>query len=243
MVRSIQENVPVGDAVVGWVPPQALSAAPMRGRYVALAPLDASAHADALFAAYRGHDQVWDYLPYGPFASSAALGAWISEATASGEVAFHALRRVDQPGWHGVSSYLRITPQSGSIEVGHLNFSPLLQRTAAATEAMYLMMQRAFDAGYRRYEWKCDALNLPSRRAAQRLGFSYEGVFRQATVVKGRNRDTAWFSVIDTEWPALKAAFEVWLADSNFSDGPPRFRLSDLTSPLRVATDPAVTSG
>lgn len=242
MTRSRGGTVPLGNPVVGWTPPQALRAQNAVGRYVELAPLEANAHAVDLFTAYQGHDQVWDYLPYGPFASAAALGSWISDATAGGDVEFHALRRLDQPGWHGVASYLRIMPQSGSIEVGHLNFSPSLQRTAAATEAMYLMMQRAFEAGYRRCEWKCDALNVPSRRAAQRLGFSFEGVFRQATVVKNRNRDTAWFAIIDTEWPALKAAFEGWLAETDVRDAAPRSRLSDLTAPLLAATDPSLVS-
>jgi RimJ/RimL family protein N-acetyltransferase len=132
-----------------------------------------------------------------------------------------------------VASYLRIEPASGSIEVGHINYSPLLQRTPAATEAMYLMMQRVFDLGYRRYEWKCDALNARSRAAAQRLGLSFEGVFRQATVYKGRNRDTAWYAAIDQEWPALQAAFLQWLDPANFDeDGRQRLRLADLTSPV-----------
>jgi RimJ/RimL family protein N-acetyltransferase len=132
----------------------------------------------------------------------------------------------------GFGSYLRITPEAGSIEVGFLAFSPRLQRSVAATEAMYLMMKWAFEAGYRRYEWKCDALNAPSRRAAQRLGLSYEGVFRQATVVKGRNRDTAWFAAIDAEWPALEAAFQTWLAPENFdADGRQKTSLRELTRP------------
>ena len=131
----------------------------------------------------------------------------------------------------GVASYLRISPSSGSIEVGHINYSPLLQRTPAATEAMYLMMAQAFDLGYRRYEWKCHALNAPSRSAAQRLGFSFEGIFRQAAVVKGRNRDTAWYAAIDEEWPALREAFERWLDPTNFDEkGNQRVRLSDLTA-------------
>ena len=133
----------------------------------------------------------------------------------------------------GVASYLRIDPASGSIEVGHINYSPLLQRTPAATEAMYLMMQRVFELGYRRYEWKCDALNARSRAAAQRYGFSFEGVFRQATVYKGRNRDTAWYAAIDQEWPALQAAFLQWLDPANFDqDGRQRVRLADLTGPI-----------
>jgi hypothetical protein len=129
----------------------------------------------------------------------------------------------------------------GSIEVGHINYAPALQRTRAATEAMYLMMRWAFEAGYRRYEWKCNALNLGSRRAAERLGLSYEGVFRQAAVVKGRNRDTAWFAAIDSEWPALREAFEAWLAPTNFdAEGRQRERLGDLTRLVRVSSDPAL---
>jgi RimJ/RimL family protein N-acetyltransferase len=131
----------------------------------------------------------------------------------------------------GLASYLRIDPRVGSIEVGHLRFSSLLQRTPAATEAMALMMRRAFELGYRRYEWKCDALNAPSRAAAERLGFEFEGIFRQARLNKGRNRDTAWFSILDREWPALRPAFERWLDPANFdANGKQRARLSELTA-------------
>ncbi len=154
---------------------------------------------------------------------------------------FYAIRNLESGHWQGVASYLRIAPEAGSIEVGHINFSPALQRSRAATEAMFLMMQWAFEAGYRRYEWKCDARNLPSRRAAQRLGLSYEGIFRQASVVKGRNRDTAWFAAIDSEWPALKEAFTAWLSPSNFdSAGRQKERLGDLTGLVRAAGDPAL---
>ena len=140
----------------------------------------------------------------------------------------------------GVASYLRIDPVAGSIEVGHINYSPKLQRTVAATEAMYLMMRRAFELGYRRYEWKCDSLNAPSRAAAQRYGFSFEGTFRQAWVYKGRSRDSAWFSIIDTEWPALREAFERWLAPENFdAAGQQRVSLASLTAPLLKTRYPA----
>src|SRR3954465_7648131 len=133
----------------------------------------------------------------------------------------------------GVASVLRVDPANGCIEVGGLAYSPLLQRKPAATEAMFLIMGQAFKLGYRRYEWKCNALNAPSRAAAQRLGFSYEGIFRQATVVKGRNRDTAWYSIIDAEWPALRQAYEAWLAPANFdAHGNQRTQLSALTAPL-----------
>jgi RimJ/RimL family protein N-acetyltransferase len=138
-----------------------------------------------------------------------------------------------------VTSYLRIAPKAGAIEVGHIHFGPSLSRTAAATDAMYLMMRHAFELGYRRYEWKCDALNRPSRAAAQRFGFSFEGLFRNATIYKGRSRDTAWFAVTDAEWPHLKAAYERWLDPENFAEGRQRQRLSDLTrSGLRNLCDP-----
>ena len=154
---------------------------------------------------------------------------------------FYVLRDMATGQCGGVASYLRITPEAGSIEVGHICLAPEIAQSLAWTEAMFLMLQWAFDAGYRRYEWKCNALNMPSRRAAQRLGFSFEGIFRQATVAKGRNRDTAWFSVIDSEWPALREAFVAWLAPSNFdSRGRQRERLSDLTRLVRAGSDPAL---
>lgn len=159
---------------------------------------------------------MWTYLGYGPFASLADYQAWMQIACMGDDPLFFTImdRASNKP--LGLASYLRIDPRSGSIEVGHLAYSPLLKRTAAATEAMYLMMARAFDLGYRRYEWKCDSLNAPSRSAALRLGFTFEGIFRQATVVKGRNRDTAWFAIIDKDWPAIREAFVRWLSPDNF---------------------------
>jgi len=170
------------------------------------------------------------YLPYGPFQSLETYTRWLVTATASDDPQLWAIEDAVTASAVGVAAYLRIDPESGSIEVGHLNYSPLLQRRPAATEAMYLMMRRAFELGYRRYEWKCDALNAPSRAAATRLGFSYEGLFRQARVNKGRNRDTAWYSVIDRDWPRLRGAFEQWLAPSNFDErGVQRVSLTSLT--------------
>ncbi|WP_298919570.1 GNAT family protein [uncultured Roseobacter sp.] len=231
----------LGFPVPNWSVPPAPEGAPLKGSYAELERLDADAHAALLYRAYEGEDQVWDYLPYGPFSSSALYHRWVREAGGYPSTLFYAVRNLESGNWEGVASYLRIDPQNGSIEVGHINYSPSLQRTRAATEAMYLMMEWAFANGYRRYEWKCNALNLGSRRAAQRYGFSFEGVFRQATVVKGRNRDTAWFAIIDAEWPALKSAFEAWLAPSNFdTDGRQRERLGDLTQLVRVASDPAL---
>ncbi len=207
-----------------------------------LEPLSAERHAALLYRSYAGHDEVWDFLPYGPFSSSAQYHRWVREVEADPALQFYAIKNLATGAFEGVASYLRIAPEAGSIEVGHINFSPALQRTRAATEALFLMMRWAFDAGYRRFEWKCNALNLKSRRAAQRLGLSYEGIFRQATVVKGRNRDTAWFAAIDAEWPALREAFSAWLARSNFDEGGQQIEsLADLTQLVRVAKDPALT--
>lgn len=230
---------PLGAPVDNWTPPPAPTRARMEGRYAVLEPLRAEAHAALLYRVFDGEEAVWDYMPNGPFASSAAFHRFIKECEASDDPLFFAIQNRETGAYEGFASFLRINPQAGSIEVGYIAMSPALQRTRAATDAMHLMMTWAFEAGYRRYEWKCNALNLPSRRAAQRLGFSYEGVFRQAQVVKGRNRDTAWFAVIDTEWPALSEAFRLWLDPSNF-DGAGRQieRLSDLTRLVRVADDP-----
>lgn len=229
----------VGAPVPNWTPPPRPSDAPLQGQYVRLEPLQAEKHAALLYRAYVDHDPVWDYLPYGPFSSASQYHRWVRDVAGQPDPAFYAIQNLDSGAWEGVASYLRISPEAGSIEVGHINFSPALQGTRAATEAMYLMMAWAFEAGYRRYEWKCDAMNVPSRRAGQRLGLSYEGVFRQATVVKGRNRDTAWFAAIDQEWPALKEAFSVWLRPENFDrTGRQIESLRDLTGLVRVSSDP-----
>ncbi|MGI1662484.1 GNAT family N-acetyltransferase [Palleronia sp. KMU-117] len=230
-------------ALPDWAPPPRPSRAPMTGRYVRLDPLS-TAHAADLHRANAESDAIWEYLPYGPFPDAAAYRAWVETVAGRDDPLFFAIRNLETGRWCGVASCLRITPEAGTIEVGHINFAPALQRTRAATEAMSLMMARAFETGYRRYEWKCNARNLGSRRAAQRLGFSYEGVFRQAAVIKGRNRDTAWFAAIDAEWPRLRAAFEAWLDPANF-DGAGRQRtpLSDLTAPILAARDPALQAG
>jgi RimJ/RimL family protein N-acetyltransferase len=213
----------------------------MQGSHVRLEPLEADRHAFDLHGVFQGHDGLWDYMPYGPFASASAYHRWAREREAGSDPRFFVLRDTVSGKCGGIASYLRITPDMGSIEVGHICISPAMQRGVAATEAMFLMMAWAFDAGYRRYEWKCNALNLPSRRAAQRLGFSFEGVFRNHMVIKGRNRDSAWFSVIDSEWPALREAYSVWLAPGNFDPaGRQRERLSDLTRLVRAASDPAL---
>lgn len=225
---------PVGPLVHDWRSPPLPGRETMAGRFCRLEPLDVR-HAESLYAANAldAEGRNWTYLPYGPFDSLAEFRGWIERHRGGSDPLFYAV--VDPAGNKamGVASYLRINPDSGSIEVGHINYSPLLQRTPAATEAMYLMMARVFDLGYRRYEWKCNALNTPSRNAAQRLGFSFEGVFRQATIVKGRNRDTAWYAVIDREWPALREAFAQWLSPANFDEqGRQRTPLSTLTAPV-----------
>ena len=218
---------PIGEAVENWRAPLAPAAEAMTGRFCRLEPLDVARHAQHLWdaSALDTDGRNWTYLFHGPYSSFREYAAWVGAAASTTDPLFFAV--IDRAGRAvGVAAYLRIAPDAGSIEVGHINFSPLLQRTPAATEAMYLMMKRVFELGYRRYEWKCDALNASSRSAAERLGFQFEGIFRQALVYKGRNRDTAWYSVIDSEWPALRLAFEQWLAPENFdASGTQRTRL------------------
>ncbi len=234
----------LGDPVANWTPPRRPDRSAIEGRHVRLEPLEAEAHAFDLHAAFQGHDGLWDYMPYGPFASASAYHRWAREREGGDDPRFFVLRDTSTGRCGGIASYLRITPEAGSIEVGHICISPSMQRGVAATEAMFLMMAWAFQAGYRRYEWKCNALNLPSRRAAQRLGFSFEGIFRQHMVIKGHNRDSAWFSVIDSEWPALAEAYAVWLSPTNFDRaGRQRERLSDLTRLVRASGDPALIPG
>ena len=226
---------PIGVALDGWTPPPPPSLDPMEGRWCRVEPLDPHRHAADLFGAYAldPGGGTWTYLPYGPFETLEGYLDWMNDVCRGADPSFRAIVDTTTGQAVGVASYLRIVPASGSIEVGHINYSPLLQRTPAATEAMYLMMQRAFELGYRRYEWKCDALNARSRAAAQRLGLSFEGLFRQATVYKGRNRDTAWYAAIDGEWPALNEAFSRWLDPTNFdAEGTQRARLSALTAPI-----------
>ena len=228
-------NPPLGEIVADWTEPPFPTREVMQGRYCRLEPLGPKIHAKELFAANALDAQGanWTYMPYGPFAEFEDYFAWMEQLCSGRDPLFFAIMEVTSGAAIGVASYLRITPDCGSIEVGHLQFSPKLQRTPAATEAMYLMMRHAFELGYRRYEWKCDSLNEPSRRAALRLGLSFEGIFRQATVRKGRNRDTAWYAAIDKEWPALRAAFEQWLSPSNFdAGGCQRVSLSSLTQPI-----------
>jgi RimJ/RimL family protein N-acetyltransferase len=198
---------------------------------VRLEPLDPAAHGKPLFNA--SHDsgaaeQIFRYLPYGPFANLDDFRSWLDERAASSDPYFVCVIDGETGAPQGMAAFMRIAPEHGVIEIGHIWFSPSLQRTRQATEAIYLMARHSFDdLGYRRLEWKCDALNEPSRRAADRFGFTFEGVFRQHMVVKGRNRDSAWFSILDGEWPRIRAAFEAWLAPENFdADGRQRQSLS-----------------
>lgn len=226
----------------------------LAGRFCALVPLHPGL-AEALFERFAAPVEgatttpagLWKYLPVGPFGSAAELAEWIAGAVVGDpdRVFMAVLDGPDAASAQpvGFLAYLRINPREGSIETGFITLSPTLQRSRIATEVHFLMMRHAFELGYRRYEWKCNANNLPSRRAAQRLGFSFEGVHRQAAVVKGRSRDTAWFSVLDGEWPALRAAWEGYSADGNFdASGRQLVSLSELTRPLLAALDPAVSS-
>lgn len=210
---------PIGADVPDWVPRQHPPRQIIQGRTCRLEPLDPAQHAKQLFEGFcqaaDGRD--WTYLFVGPFADLASYCAWAEAAAASTDPQHWAV--IDQHSRQAVGtlSLMRIDPNNGVIEVGNVTFSPLMKRSAVSTEAQYLLMKFVFDElGYRRYEWKCDALNAPSRKAAMRLGFSFEGIFRQAVMYKGRTRDTAWFSLLDSEWPERRAAFEAWLAPGNF---------------------------
>ena len=189
------------------------------GRYAEVLPLDAPAHADELYAAASlpGTDHLWTYLSFGPWSDRAAFDAWLQRCQAASDPFPFVLVDKARGSVLGMASYMRIDAANRVIEIGSIWYAPPLQRTRAATEAMYLLAKHAFETlRYRRYEWKCNSYNEPSRRAAQRLGFTYEGLFRQHMIARGRNRDTAWFSMLDGEWPARRQAFERWLAPDNF---------------------------
>ena len=212
----------------------------IEGRLVDLKPLNSNKYAKELFLSNSLDEKGinWAYLPYGPFDSQVDYAKWIKSFEEGDDPIFFAIISKKLKKAIGIASFLRINPTKGLIEVGHINYSPLLQKTTEATEAMFLMMKWVFDNGYRRYEWKCNALNLKSRRAAQRLGFSYEGIFRQMSISKGRNRDTAWFAVIDREWKDVEQCFVQFLEDENFDgEGKARVSLSSLTKPLLYKID------
>lgn len=212
----------IGQPLPGWSVRLAPPRTPMVGQFCRVEPLDPGRHAADLFAANSldAEGRNWTYLFQEPFRDLQSYRAWLEQVAKADDPLFHAIIDAKTGKAVGIATFMRIDRTNGVIEVGNINYSPLLQRTPAATEAMFLMMARVFDElGYRRYEWKCDSLNAPSQAAALRLGFQYEGLFRQALVYKGRNRDTTWFSIIDSEWPRLKRAYEQWLAPESFDAG------------------------
>jgi RimJ/RimL family protein N-acetyltransferase len=230
-------NLQVGRSLPGWTARPAPPRTTMEGRFCRVELLDPARHAADLFAA-NGLDKDgrnWTYLFQEPFADLASYSQWLEQVARGDDPLFYTIVDLKSGKAVGVATFMRIDSANGVIEVGNINYSPLLQRTPAATEAMFLMMARVFDElGYRRYEWKCDSLNAPSRAAALRLGFQYEGLFRQAVIYKGRNRDTTWFSIIDGDWPRLKRAYEQWLAAGNFDGaGKQRRGLADLIKAAR----------
>lgn len=215
MTRTNAFGQPIGDDLADWSPPPFPPDDALAGRTVALEPLRRDRHAAALYAAVAEAPQsLWTYLPFGPFSDAEAVGQVIDRQVTAADWQPFAVLVAGRVA--GFLSYLRIDPPGGVIEIGSIVFPPALQRTTPATEAVYLLIRRAFDLGYRRCEWKCDDLNAPSRAAALRFGFTYDGTFRKATHYKGRNRDTAWFSITDDQWPSLDARFRAWLAPDNF---------------------------
>lgn len=242
-MQTVAEQNNGGELVKNWQAPIRPDKTALVGKYVRLEALDADRHAADLHRANSidAVGDIWKYMPYGPFSSVSGYHHWARDMAVVNDPHFYAL--IDPKTGHagGVMSLMRISPEVGSIEVGHINIAPEMQRSPAVTEAIFLLMQWVFGAGYRRFEWKCDASNLRSRRSAERFGFSYEGVFRQHVISKGRNRDTAWFACIDKEWPALKEAYSSWLAPANFGpDGVQIEALADLTRLVRVSNDPAL---
>jgi RimJ/RimL family protein N-acetyltransferase len=211
---------PIGDPVPGWEPVPAPETARLHGRYCTLERLEEARHADDLYAAHAAasdHSD-WTYLPVGPFTTREPFDDWAAEASRIADPRHYAVIDNATGRALGTLSLMRHNPANGVIEVGYVAFSRALQRTRMSTEAHYLLMRYVFDdLGYRRYEWKCDSLNAPSRMAAERLGFTYEGTFRQAVIVKGHNRDTAWYALLDKDWPRVRAALEAWLDPANFT--------------------------
>jgi RimJ/RimL family protein N-acetyltransferase len=204
---------------LGWSPATAPDRSALNGHLVRLETPDPDRHAESLFNSSHvaGAEGLWDFMSYGPFAGLDEFTTWLKERAASSDPLFFAVVDLKSMLALGMASYLRIVPEHGVIEIGHIWFAPAIQRTRQATEAIFLLASHAFDElGYRRLEWKCNSLNESSRRAAERFGFTFEGVFRQHMIVKGRNRDTAWYSITDGEWPLRRAAFEAWLAADNF---------------------------
>lgn len=233
-MRKNELDQPIGEPVAGWTERYLPDASPMIGQYCRIEKLDPTIHGAMLYQALceESRDENWTYLPYGPFATASSFQQWLVQSAASSDPLFYTIIDAADDRAVGLASFLRIDPVMGSIEIGHIHFSAALQKTALATQAMYLMMSMVFDQlHYRRYEWKCDNLNAPSKKAAKRLGFQHEGLFRQSVIYKGRNRDTAWFSIIDSDWPKIKQAFSDWLRPENFDgQGQQKSRLQILFS-------------
>lgn len=231
-------NQPIGFPLDSWQTAQHPKGLSMSGQLCRLEPVSSDAHSQDLYNAYilDSENRNWTYLPYGPFAKLEEFQSWIDNSCQGDDPSFFSVIDNKTNKAVGLASYLRIEPAVGVIEVGHIHFSPLMQGRAISTEAMYLMMKLVFDElGYRRYEWKCDALNIPSCTAAKRLGFKYEGIFRQATMYKQRNRDTAWYSILDSEWSSIKQAFEKWLNGANFDPEGKQYKsLSEIRSTLSL---------
>jgi RimJ/RimL family protein N-acetyltransferase len=207
------------ESLIAWQPRQRPGPVTLRGRRVTLEPFEAATHGEDLWQAICGHDELWKYMANGPYATEAGMVEGLERWRQVEQAVLLAIVPVESARAAGWASYMRIEPAHGVIEVGNIMFSPSLKRTPEATEAMYLMASHVFDhLGYRRYEWKCNAANLASRRAAERLGFTFEGIFRQHMVAKGQNRDSAWYSMLDREWPARKRALETWLDLANFDE-------------------------
>ena len=223
-MKTLKNNLgqAIGSPLTDWQACERPPNTSLVGNYCRVEPLDVESHVHDLYQAY-GKDEDhsnWTYLPYGPFDGTDGFiefEKWMKNTCQGDDPYFHTVIDLATEQAVGIASLMRIEPKTGVIEVGHIHFSPLMQRTPLSTEAIFLLMKRVFDElGYRRFEWKCDSLNAPSCNAAKRLGFSAEGIFRQATMYKNRNRDTAWFSIIDSEWPMLKTMFEAWLKPENF---------------------------
>ncbi len=228
---------PIGSPVEGGAA-QRPAAVELSGRFCRIEKLDAGKHGPALWEALKGHDDLWTYSTNGPFADEAAFRTWLEQRAKLADPFYHVVLDKDAKAL-GVATYMEIRPAMRVMEMGHIVYSPALQRTPVATEAQYLLARHAIETlGYRRYEWKCDSLNAASKRAALRFGFTFEGTFRQHMIVKGRSRNTAWFSVIDREWPRVRAAFEQWLAPENFDEaGKQKRKLEDIRNSLRNVSD------
>lgn len=207
---------PIGHDVHNFQVPSRPNFSSLKGNNVLVQSIS-SQHLSDLYKAFSKDvsGKNWTYMSYGPFTTEGEFFNWAKGTCFENDPKFFTISGSEGPA--GMASYLRIEPNLGCIEIGHIHLSPLLQQTRSGTEALLLMIEWVFEAGYRRLEWKCDSLNIPSRHAAQRLGFSYEGIFRQAMIYKSRNRDTAWYGMTDAEWPALKAVYNEWRAPSNFN--------------------------